>query len=168
MPKVGIVMGSDSDLPVMSKAADILERFGIEYEMNIISAHRAPDELYEWAGKARENGIDIIIAGAGMAAHLPGICAALFDLPVIGVPMYNPAFAGLDALASIVQMPPGVPVATVGLGGAANAALLAVRMLAIGNPELEKKMGDYREEMRSSVVAKDTHLKMVGHKDYSK
>ena len=161
-------MGSDSDLEVMSKAADILDRFGVDYEMAIISAHRAPDELYDWVKGARDRGIQVIIAGAGMAAHLPGICAALFPLPVIGVPMYNEPFSGLDALGSIVQMPPGVPVATVGLNAAANAGLLAVRMLAMADEELEKKVNEYREEIREKVMEKNTHLHDVGHKDYKK
>ena len=160
-------MGSDSDLASMSKTADILDKFGVEYEMSIISAHRAPDELYEWAKGARDRGVKVIIAGAGMAAHLPGVCAALFPLPVIGVPMYNAPLSGMDALGSVVQMPPGVPVATVGLGATVNAGLLAVKMLAISDGELEKKLVDYIENMRQTIVAKDKHLKTVGHKNYN-
>ncbi len=166
MPRVGIVMGSDSDLPVMSKAADVLDKFGVDYEIAIISAHRSPDELYEWAKGAKDRGVKVIIAGAGMAAHLPGICAALFLFPVIGVPMYNAPTAGFDSLGSIVQMPPGVPVATVGLNGATNAGVLAVKMLAIGDEELEKKLRDYIDELRRKVTEKNLHLQEVGHKNY--
>ena len=123
MPKVGIVMGSDSDLKVMSKAAKMLEKLGIDYEMTIISAHREPDVFFEWAKAAEGKGIKVIIAGAGMAAHLPGMCAALFPMPVVGVPMSGKNLAGEDALFSIVQMPPGIPVATVAIDGGMNAAI---------------------------------------------
>ena len=133
MPKVGIVMGSDSDLKVMSKAASMLEKFGIDYEMTIISAHRMPDVFFEWAKAAEGKGIKVIIAGAGMAAHLPGMCAALFPMPVIGVPMSGKNLDGMDALYSIVQMPPGIPVATVAIDGGMNAAILAAKILAVRN-----------------------------------
>ena len=133
-PVVGIVMGSDSDLPVMSKAAAILEEFGVPYEMRVISAHREPDVFFEYAKGAEARGLKVIIAGAGMAAHLPGMCAALFPLPVIGVPLYSKTLGGEDSLYSILQMPSGIPVATVAIDGTKNAALLAVRMLAISNP----------------------------------
>ncbi|MBQ4307269.1 MAG: 5-(carboxyamino)imidazole ribonucleotide mutase, partial [Lachnospiraceae bacterium] len=116
MPKVGIVMGSDSDMPVMSKAAAVLDRFGVDYEMRIISAHREPDIFFEWAKGAEDRGIRVIIAGAGMAAHLPGMCAALFPMPVIGIPMHTTSLGGRDSLYSIVQMPSGIPVATVAIG----------------------------------------------------
>ena len=124
MPKVGIVMGSDSDMPVMSKAADILEKLGIDYEMRIISAHREPDVFFEYAKTAEEKGFKVIIAGAGMAAHLPGMCAAIFPMPVIGIPMHTTSLGGRDSLYSIVQMPSGIPVATVAINGGANAGLL--------------------------------------------
>ena len=139
-PVVGIVMGSDSDLPVMSKAAAILEEFGVPYEMRVISAHREPDVFFEYAKGAEARGLKVIIAGAGMAAHLPGMCAALFPLPVIGVPLYSKTLGGEDSLYSILQMPSGIPVATVAIDGTKNAALLAVRMLAISNPELLEKL----------------------------
>ncbi len=125
MVQVGIVMGSDSDMAVMSKAADVLEELGISYEMRIISAHREPDLFFEWAKGAEDRGLKVIIAGAGMAAHLPGMCAALFPLPVIGIPMHTTSLGGRDSLYSIVQMPSGIPVATVAINGGKNAALLA-------------------------------------------
>ena len=128
MPKVGIVMGSDSDMPVMSKAADILEKLGIDYEMRIISAHREPDVFFEYAKTAEEKGFKVIIAGAGMAAHLPGMCAAIFPMPVIGIPMHTTSLGGRDSLYSIVQMPSGIPVATVAINGGANAGLLAAKI----------------------------------------
>ena len=138
MAKVGIVMGSDSDLKVMSKAADMLEELGIEYELTIISAHREPDELIEWTRGAEERDVKVIIAGAGMAAALPGMCAALFALPVIGVPLSGKNLDGMDAVFSIMQMPPGVPVATVAIDGAKNAAILAAKILAASDEELLK------------------------------
>ncbi|MBQ6538206.1 MAG: 5-(carboxyamino)imidazole ribonucleotide mutase, partial [Eubacterium sp.] len=121
MPKVGILMGSDSDLPIMKKAADILEQFGVEYEMTIISAHRMPDIFVDYAKNAQDRGIKVMICGAGGAAHLPGMCAAMFDLPVIGIPIHTKSVGGVDSLYSIVQMPSGIPVATVAIDGAANA-----------------------------------------------
>ena len=133
MAAVGIVMGSDSDMPVMSKAAEILDAFGIDYEMHIISAHREPDVFFEWAKGAEERGIKVIIAGAGMAAHLPGMCAALFPLPVIGIPMHTKSLGGRDSLYSIVQMPGGIPVATVAIDGGKNAGLLAVKILSVSD-----------------------------------
>ena len=136
MAKVGIVMGSDSDLGVMSKAAEMLEKFGIEYEMTVISAHRMPDVFFDYANQAEEKGIKVIIAGAGGAAHLPGMCAALYRLPVIGVPIQTPSVGGVDSLYSIVQMPAGIPVATVAINGAANAGILATKMLAISDKSL--------------------------------
>lgn len=166
MAQVGIVMGSDSDMGVMSKAADILEELGISYEINIISAHREPDVFFEYAKTAEERGLKVIIAGAGMAAHLPGMCAALFPLPVIGVPMHTTSLGGRDSLYSIVQMPSGIPVATVAIGGGKNAGLLAARILAVSDPELLKKLKDYAEDMKASVQAKDARLQKVGYKDY--
>lgn len=166
MPKVGIVMGSDSDLPVMNKAADVLDELNIDYEMNIISAHREPDIFFEWAANAENNGIKVIIAGAGMAAHLPGMCAAIFPLPVIGIPMYSKSLNGNDALYSILQMPPGIPVATVAIDGAKNAALLAAKILAVNDDALLSKLRDYSEKMKNEVIAKDERLKKAGRKDY--
>ena len=166
MPQVSIVMGSDSDMSVMSKAAEMLDRFGISYEMKIISAHREPDIFFEYARSAEERGIRVIIAGAGMAAHLPGMCAALFPMPVIGVPMHTTSLGGRDSLYSIVQMPSGIPVATVAIGGGANAGLLAARILAVSDPELLKKLKAYSEEMSESVQAKDVRLSEVGYKNY--
>ncbi|MCR5222196.1 MAG: 5-(carboxyamino)imidazole ribonucleotide mutase [Lachnospiraceae bacterium] len=166
MSKVGIVMGSDSDLGVMSKAADILERFGVDYEMTIISAHREPDTFFSYAKNAEKKGLKVIIAGAGMAAHLPGMCAAIFPLPVIGVPMHTTSLGGRDSLYSIVQMPSGIPVATVAIGGAANAALLAVKMLAISDADLLAKLKTYQEEMKEKVEKKDEKLQELGYREY--
>ena len=168
MAKVGIVMGSDSDMPVMAKAADILEKFGIDYEMTIISAHREPDVFFEYAKTAEEKGFKVIIAGAGMAAHLPGMCAAIFPMPVIGIPMHTTSLGGRDSLYSIVQMPSGIPVATVAINGGANAGILAAKILATGDPELLQKVKGYTAEMKSQVEAKDAKLQQVGYKNYTK
>ena len=161
-------MGSDSDMSVMSKAADILERFGIDYEMRIISAHREPDVFFEYAKSAKDKGMKVIIAGAGMAAHLPGMLAAIFPLPVIGVPMHTTSLGGRDSLYSIVQMPSGIPVATVAIGGGANAGLLAARMLAISDDKLLAKLEEYSREMEEGVAKKDAKLSEVGYKNYDK
>ena len=158
MATVGIVMGSDSDMPVISKAADILEKFGIDYDMRIISAHREPDVFFEYAKSAKDAGMKVIIAGAGMAAHLPGMCAAIFPLPVIGIPMHTTSLGGRDSLYSIVQMPSGIPVATVAINGGANAGLLAVKMLAIGDDALLAKLEDYSRDLKEQVEAKDKKL----------
>ena len=166
MAKVGILMGSDSDLPVMKKAADMLEKFGIEYEMTIISAHRMPDVFVDYATKAEERGVEVIIAGAGGAAHLPGMCAALFDLPVIGIPIHTKSLGGVDSLYSIVQMPSGIPVATVAIDGAANAAILAAKMLSISDKDLWAKLKDYKKEMKDGVMAKAEKLDKLGHDKY--
>lgn len=166
MAKVGIVMGSDSDMPVMSKAADILEQFGIEYEMTIISAHREPDVFFEWAKSAEDRGIKVIIAGAGKAAHLPGMCAALFKMPVIGIPMKTSDLGGVDSLYSIVQMPSGVPVATVAINGGMNAGILAAQILATSDDTLLEKVKKYAEKMKEEVVEKDARLKETGYKNY--
>ena len=166
MAQVGIVMGSDSDMPVMAKAADILEELGISYEMTIISAHREPDVFFEYAKTAEQKGFKVIIAGAGMAAHLPGMCAAIFPLPVIGVPMSGKNLDGQDALYSIVQMPPGIPVATVAIDGGMNAAILAARMLAVSDPELLDRLKAYTTEMKETVQGKDAKLQEIGHKAY--
>ena len=168
MAKVSIVMGSDSDLPVMAKAAKVLEELGVEYEMTIISAHREPDIFFEYAKGAEERGIKVIIAGAGMAAHLPGMCAALFPLPVIGIPMHTASLGGRDSLYSIVQMPSGIPVATVAIDGAKNAGILAAKMLAIGDDELLGRLKAYTENMKKEVQAKDARLKEVGYEKYKK
>ena len=168
MAKVGIVMGSDSDMPVMAKAADILEKFGIDYEMKIISAHREPDIFFDWAKTAEDRGIKVIIAGAGMAAHLPGMCAALFPMPVIGIPMHTTSLGGRDSLYSIVQMPSGIPVATVAINGGANAGILAAKILAVSEPELLEKLKAYTEDMKNQVVAKDAKLQETGYKNYTK
>ncbi|BFL11656.1 5-(carboxyamino)imidazole ribonucleotide mutase [[Clostridium] hylemonae] len=168
MPKVGIVMGSDSDMKVMSKAADMLEKLGVEYEMTIISAHRMPDIFYDYARSAEEKDYKVIIAGAGMAAHLPGMCAAIFPMPVIGIPMSGKNLDGQDALYSIVQMPPGIPVATVAIDGGANAAILAAKILATSDPELLDRLKAYSEEMKETVQAKSEKLDKLGYKEYMK
>ncbi len=168
MAKVGIVMGSDSDMPVMAKAADVLEQLGIAYEMTIISAHREPDVFFEYAKSAEEQGFKVIIAGAGMAAHLPGMCAAIFPMPVIGIPMHTTSLGGRDSLYSIVQMPSGIPVATVAIGGGVNAALLAAKILAVSDGELLQKLKDYSRELKEQVQAKDAKLKEAGYKNYTK
>ena len=168
MAKVGIVMGSDSDMPVMAKAADMLEKFGIEYEMTIISAHREPDVFFEYAKTAEDKGFKVIIAGAGMAAHLPGMCAAIFPMPVIGIPMHTTSLGGRDSLYSIVQMPSGIPVATVAINGGANAGILAAKILAASDPELLAKVKAYSAELKDQVVAKDAKLQEVGYKNYTK
>ena len=166
MAQVSIVMGSDSDMPVMAKAADILEKLGISYEMRIISAHREPDVFFEYAKTAEERGIKVVIAGAGMAAHLPGMCAAIFPMPVIGIPMHTTSLGGRDSLYSIVQMPSGIPVATVAIGGGANAGLLAAKILAISDAELLKKLKAYSAELKESVEKKDAHLQEAGYQNY--
>lgn len=166
MSKVSIVMGSDSDLAIMSQAAKVLEEFGVEYEMKIISAHRMPEIFVDYAKSAKDRGVDLIIAGAGGAAHLPGMCAALFPLPVIGVPIHTKTLSGVDSLYSIVQMPSGIPVATVAINGAKNAGLLALKMLAIGNDELLNKLKDYSAKMCEEVSAKCDKLENIGYKEY--
>ena len=165
MAKVAIVMGSDSDMPVMRKAAEFLEEMGIDFEMTIISAHREPDIFFEWAKGAEDRGVKVIIAGAGKA-HLPGMCAALFPMPVIGIPMKTSDLGGVDSLYSIVQMPSGIPVATVAINGGQNAGILAAKILAASDPELLAKLKDYSETMKNSVVAKAEKLDQVGYKNY--
>ena len=166
MAQVGIVMGSDSDMPVMAKAADILEELGISYEMAIISAHREPDVFFEYAKNAEEKGFKVIIAGAGKAAHLPGMCTAIFPMPVIGVPMKTSDLGGVDSLYSIVQMPSGIPVATVAIGGGQNAGILAAKILATSDEELLKRLKDYSRRLRESVQKKDAKLQEVGYRNY--
>ena len=158
MPKVGIIMGSDSDLPVMKEAALILDEFEINYEMTIVSAHRTPDRMYEYAKTAKERGINIIIAGAGGAAHLPGMTAAITTLPVIGVPVKTSALSGVDSLYSIVQMPGGIPVATVAINAAKNAGLLAVQILGSFDDEISKKVEEYKRNMEKTVIEKAEKL----------
>jgi 5-(carboxyamino)imidazole ribonucleotide mutase len=157
-PIVGVVMGSDSDWPVMKEAAKILEEFGVPFEKQVVSAHRTPDLMAEYGDKARGRGLKIIIAGAGGAAHLPGMLASYTTLPVIGVPVKTTALGGLDSLYSIVQMPDGVPVATVAIGKAKNASLLAIRMLAIENKELAEKLDRYRNKMADESINKSNNL----------
>ena len=166
MAKVGIVMGSDSDMPVMAQAADFLEKMGIEFEMTVISAHREPDVFFEYAKSAEEKGYKVMIAGAGKAAHLPGMCAALFPMPVIGVPMKTSDLGGVDSLYSIVQMPSGITVATVAINGGKNAGILAAKILAASDPELLQKLKDYSEEMKNEVVSKAEKLDEIGYKEY--
>lgn len=166
MAKVGIVMGSDSDMPIMAQAADFLDKMGIDYEMTIISAHREPDIFFNYAKSAEEKGFKVIIAGAGKAAHLPGMCAALFPMPVIGIPMKTSDLSGVDSLYSIVQMPSGIPVATVAINGGKNAGILAAKILATSDPELLAKLKAYSEEMKNEVVGKDEKLQKLGHKEY--
>ena len=153
-------------MPVMAKAAEILDKFGIDYEMTIISAHREPDIFFQWAKSAEERGIRVIIAGAGKAAHLPGMCAALFSMPVIGIPMKTSDLGGVDSLYSIVQMPSGIPVATVAINGGANAGILAAKILAVSDEELLQKVKDYSEALKNDVVKKAEKLESVGYKEY--
>jgi len=153
-PLVGIIMGSDSDLPTMRPAADILDSLGVSWEMDIVSAHRTPEKLYEYARTAAGRGLKVIIAGAGGAAHLPGMTASLTDLPVIGVPVRTKTMDGLDSLLSIVQMPGGVPVATVAIDGGKNAGLLAARILGTSDPALTQRLRMFREGLRDEVLAK--------------
>jgi 5-(carboxyamino)imidazole ribonucleotide mutase len=154
-PKIGIVMGSDSDFPVMKNAVDIIKEFGIDYEVTIVSAHRTPDRLFDYAKNAHNRGIQVIIAGAGGAAHLPGMLASLSPMPIVGVPIKSSnSIDGWDSILSILQMPNGVPVATVALNGAKNAGLLAVQILSISDHSLVKKMVHYKEELESAVMKK--------------
>lgn len=166
MAQVSIVMGSDSDMPVMAKAADILDRLGISYEMRIISAHREPDLFFEYAKTAEARGVKVVIAGAGMAAHLPGMCAAIFPMPVIGIPMHTTSLGGRDSLYSIVQMPAGIPVATVAIGGGVNAGLLTARILAVSDTALLEKLKAYSQEQKEGVEEKDARLQTQGYKNY--
>lgn len=161
-PRVGIIVGSDSDLSLMEAAARVLEDFRVPYEATIASAHRSPDKAITWARRARERGLQVIVAAAGMAAHLPGVLAAHTDLPVIGVPVASGALGGIDALYSMTEMPPGVPVATVGIGNARNAALLAIRILAVSDGGLAKRLDAYAEKMAEGVQHKDKVLQEKG------
>ncbi len=168
MAKVGILMGSDSDLEIMSKACKVLEELQVEYEMTIISAHRMPDIFVDYAKTAEERGIQVMIAGAGGAAHLPGMCAAIFPLPVIGVPIYTKSLGGVDSLYSIVQMPSGIPVATVAINGAQNAGILAAKILATSDPELLARLKAYSANMKEAVVKKADRLEQLGYEEYIK
>lgn len=160
IPRVSIIMGSTSDLPVMEKAAILLNEFEIPFEVNALSAHRTPKEVESFATKARERGIEVIIAAAGMAAHLPGVIASMTTLPVIGIPI-NASLDGMDALLAIVQMPPGIPVATVGVNASLNAAILAVQILAIEDKKLQSKLADYKEDLKKKIVEANEKLTQV-------
>lgn len=167
-PPVGIIMGSDSDLPVMALAAEVLDSFGVNYELTVVSAHRTPERMVSYAQNAHERGVKVIIAGAGGAAHLPGMVASLTPLPVIGVPVKGSHTDGLDSLLSIVQMPRGIPVATVAIQNATNAGLLAVRMLGVEAPELVEKMSEYQNSLKEMVLDKAERLETVGWQEYLK
>jgi 5-(carboxyamino)imidazole ribonucleotide mutase len=162
-PKVSIIMGSTSDLDVMAKAAQLLDEFEIPFEMNALSAHRTPDEVEKFAKSAKDRGVKVIIAGAGMAAHLPGVIAAMTPLPVIGVPI-KASLEGFDSIMSIVQMPPGIPVATVAVNGAMNAGILAVQMMATGDADLMQKMIQYKESLKQKIVKANKELSEVKYK----
>jgi 5-(carboxyamino)imidazole ribonucleotide mutase len=155
---ISIVMGSDSDYKIMEEAENILKEFGAEYEIKIVSAHRTPDRLVEYAKNAKSNGIKVIIAGAGGSAHLPGMIASMTTIPVIGVPVITKTMSGLDSLYSIVQMPPGIPVATMAINGSKNAGLLSVQILSIQSPILSQKLDEYRENMKNKVLSKSQEL----------
>lgn len=166
MAMVGIIMGSDSDLPVMKEAAEILESFGVKNEVTIVSAHRTPDRMFAYAKEASNRGVEVIIAGAGGAAHLPGMVASLTHIPVIGVPIKTKSLDGVDSLLSIMQMPGGIPVATVAINNAKNAGILAAEILGIKYPEIGEKIKAYKEKMRIEVEEKAKKLEEIGHKRY--
>ncbi len=166
--KVGIIMGSDSDLPVMQEAASILDKFKVEYELTIVSAHRTPDRLVDYGKNAHLRGIGVIIAGAGGAAHLPGMIASFTHLPVIGVPVKSSNLSGLDSLYSIVQMPPGVPVATVAINGAKNAGILAAQILGVTNEAIASEVISFKNEMNQEVLNKATSVEEIGYQQYLK
>ena len=166
MAKIGIIMGSDSDLPVMSKAAEVLDELKVEHELTIVSAHRTPDRLYDYAKNAEGRGIEVIIAGAGGAAHLPGMTAAMTVLPVIGVPVQTKALGGVDSLYSICQMPPGIPVATVAINGALNAGLLAAKILATTDLELRERLKIYADGLNDMVLEKAEKLETIKYQAY--
>lgn len=165
-PLVGIIMGSDSDLPIMSEAAETLDKFNVPYELTVVSAHRTPDRAFTYAKNAAGRGLKVIIAGAGGAAHLAGVTAAHTTLPIIGVPIKAKSLDGLDSLLSTVQMPPGVPVATVGVNGAKNAGVLALQILAIHDKPLSKKLLQYKEDLAREVNKKAEKLEKVKYKAY--
>lgn len=165
-PKVGIIMGSDSDLPVMSEAAKVLDEFEVPYELTIVSAHRTPKRMYEYTNSALQKGIKVIIAGAGGSAHLPGMVASLTPLPVIGVPIKTKSLNGLDSLLSIVQMPPGIPVATVAINAAKNAGILAASILGTTDSTLQKKVAQYKNSLEKQVLKKAEKLEKIKYKKY--
>ena len=167
-PLVGIVMGSDSDLPVMKEAGELLNEFSVPHSLEIVSAHRTTRRMVDYAANARKKGIQVIIAGAGGAAHLPGMIASLTPLPVIGVPIKTKSLAGLDSLLSIAQMPPGVPVATVAINGARNAAILACQILAVAHPNIAAKVDKYKKGLESTVLGKQQDLERIGPDRYVK
>jgi 5-(carboxyamino)imidazole ribonucleotide mutase len=164
--KVGIIMGSDSDLPVMSEACKLLDELQVSYEVSVVSAHRTPDRMYAYATEAKERGIQVIIAGAGGAAHLPGMVAALTSLPVIGVPVKSSNMSGIDSLYSIVQMPPGIPVATVAINGAKNAGILAASIIALQDANVEANVVNYKKLMKETVEEKAKKLETLGYSNY--
>jgi len=164
--RIGIIMGSDSDLPVMQEAAKILDQFEIPYELSIVSAHRTPEKMYDYATSARSRGIQVIIAGAGGAAHLPGMVAAMTELPVIGVPVQSKTMSGIDSLYSIVQMPPGVPVATVAINGARNAGILAAQILGSSDAKVADTVASFKQGMKSEVLAKADKVESIGYAEY--
>ena len=167
-PLVGIIMGSDSDLPVMSVAAAMCDEFGIDYEVTVVSAHRTPDRLVKYAKSAEKRGLRVIIAGAGGAAHLPGMVASMTELPVIGVPVRGSNLEGMDSLLSIVQMPGGVPVATVAINGGKNAGILAAQMIGVKSKEIRNKVKEYKKQMEDEVLAKAEKLEDIKYKEYLK
>ena len=166
MAKVAIVMGRDSDMPVMAQAADVLEKLGVDFEITVISAHREPDIFFDYAKTAEARGVKVIIAGAGKAAHLPGMCAALFPMPVIGIPMKTSDLGGVDSLYSIVQMPSGIPVATVAINGGTNAGILAAKILSTSDEALLGRLKEYSENLKNDVVKKADKLEQIGYKEY--
>ncbi len=163
---VGIIMGSDSDLPVMSEAAKVLDELKVPYELTVVSAHRTAKRMYDYADSAVDRGLKVIIAGAGGAAHLPGMVASLTALPVIGVPVKSSNMSGIDSLYSIVQMPPGVPVATVAINGAKNAGILAAQIVGIADKTVQENVGKFKSEMESTVLEKAENLEKIGYSDY--
>jgi 5-(carboxyamino)imidazole ribonucleotide mutase len=165
-PSVGIVMGSDSDLPIMKEAATILEELGVAYELTIASAHRTPELSSNYAKEAEARGLEVIIAGAGGAAHLPGVMAALTPIPVIGVPIKSPALQGLDSLLSITQMPAGIPVATVAINGAKNAGILAAQIVGVKLPAIRNNVKQYKAQLEKQVTEKAQRLKEIGYEQY--
>jgi 5-(carboxyamino)imidazole ribonucleotide mutase len=166
MSKVAIVMGSDSDLPVMQEAANVLDKLEVSYDLTVVSAHRTAKRMYDFATDAEKNGYSVIIAGAGGAAHLPGMIASLTHLPVIGVPVKSRTMSGIDSLYSIVQMPPGVPVASVAINGSKNAGILAAQIMGVSDSGLASRLKTFKADMESEVVAKAEKLEDMGHSDY--
>ncbi len=166
-PTVGIIMGSDSDLPILKEAAIMLEELGVAYELSIVSAHRTPGRLFQYAKEAEAKGLEVIIAGAGGAAHLPGMVAAITPLPVIGVPVKTSTLQGQDSLLSIVQMPGGVPVATVAINGAKNAGILAAQIIGIKQPNIRQNVKQYKAALEKMAINKAVHLEKVGYEQYS-